>query len=439
MMKKRTFHILYIFLVLLLPFICRAQQPLNLKQAIDIALKNSLSIEIGKNYVQIAGINNNYGIAGGLPFVSGSVSDVEQTVSLDQKYANPANNKTSSNVGSNNFAASITGSVLITNGERVVTAKKRFGRIEMQTKDQLNSRIQSIVVNVMLRYYDIIRQESYAKTLQKAIDVSKQKLDIVKTQQSVGMANNADLFQAEVDLNTQTQLLQAQQLVIDQDKTDLLYQLTLNPDSTLNIADTAINIDGSIKLEDVLNSIPSHPDITAAQDQVLINQYIEKEITAQRYPSLSANTGYNYTRNQSAAGFSLLNLQQGPFVGISLGIPIFNGGIYKRQQQIAGMNITNAELQKDTLINSYTANTIKNWQAYTSNIQQLQQARQNYELSQKLVDLVLQRFQLRQATIVDVITAEQSFENAANLLINISYAAKAAEIQLRRYENKVRY
>jgi len=50
----------------------------------------------------------------------------------------------------------------------------------------------------------------------------RQRLEIVKQQQAVGLANDADLFQSQVDLNTQLQSLIAQQLVIDQDKTDLL-------------------------------------------------------------------------------------------------------------------------------------------------------------------------------------------------------------------------
>jgi outer membrane protein TolC len=98
-----------------------------------------------------------------------------------------------------------------------------------------------------------------------------------------------------------------------------------------------------------------------------------------------------------------------------------------------------ANLQKDTLVLNYTANAVKSFQAYNNNLQQLETAKQNYELSQKLLDLVTQRFQLRQATIVDVKNAQQSFENAGYLLVNISYAAKAAEIQLKRYANRLKY
>ncbi|HWB25911.1 MAG TPA: TolC family protein [Chitinophagaceae bacterium] len=447
-MKKHIQYLIYICAFFAAPLAAlKAQQPLTLHDAVTIAIKNSMSIDIGKNIVDIATIYNNYATAGGMPVINGTANETQQYVSASQKYTNSANDKSTHNVGSNGFSANITGSVLISNGQRVVTAKKRLGVIENQSKDQLTSRIQIVTINVMLRYYDIIRQESYAKVLQQSIEASRQKLAIVKTQQNAGLANNADLFQAQVDLNTQIQLLQAQQAVIAQDKTDLLYQLTLNTnpagDSTVMIADTSIAIDNTLNLDNILNSVPSHPDILAAQEQVEINQYLEKEAGAQRYPSLTANTGFNYTRNQATSGLSpfspILNLQHGPFVGLSLTVPIFNGGTYRRQQEVAGINVQNAMLQKDTLLNGYKSNVMKNWAVYTSSMQQLATAKENYETAQKLLDLVLQKFRLRQATIIDVITAQQSFENAANLLINVSFTGKVAEIQLKRYGNTLLY
>jgi len=83
------------------------------------------------------------------------------------------------------------------------------------------------------------------------------------------------------------------------------------------------------------------------------------------------------------------------------------------------------------------ASTIKNWQAYLNNQKQLETAKQNYDLSQKLLNLVLMRFQYKVATIVEVTLAQQSFESAGFQLVNISYAAKAAEIQLRRLANQL--
>jgi outer membrane protein TolC len=411
--------------------------PLTLPDAVQIALKNNLGIQLAKNNVTIAGIANDYGYAGGLPVVSATATDQEQATSLKQQYANPANNKSSNNAFSNSLSASVNSSMPLYNGGRIATAKKRLGTIETQTRQQLSSRALVLINNVMLKYYDIVRQQSYARTLQRSIDASQQRLDIVKAQQNVGVANNADLFQSQVDLNTQVQNLQAQQLVVDQGKTDLLTLLTLNPDSAISVEDTII-VDSSIQLGTILSAVQSaNPDVLAADEQITINKYIERETGALRYPSLYVNAGYNYNRTKNSEGFSLLNLNYGPYAGVSLNVPIFNGGIYKRQERIAGVNVKNAQLTRDTLVLNYTSNAVKNWQAYNNNLKQLQTAKANYDLSQKLLNLVLQRFQLRQATIVDVKNAQQSFENAGYILINVSFAAKSAEVQLRRYANQL--
>jgi outer membrane protein TolC len=171
-----------------------------------------------------------------------------------------------------------------------------------------------------------------------------------------------------------------------------------------------------------------------------VNQYIENQVSALRYPSLTVNGGYNYSRtnNSSASQYSpLFSLNYGPYVGVTLGIPIFNGNIYKKQQQVAGINIKNARAVRDTLVLGYTSAAVKSYQAYTSNLRQVATAQATYDLSRKLLDLVMQRFQLKQATIVDVKNAQQSFENAGFLLVNVSYAAKASEITLRRYANQL--
>lgn len=436
MNKSMNKWILYIA-VLFSPVALQAQQ-LTLHDAVETALRTNLGIQMAHNNVTAAGINNSYGVAGGLPLVSATGSDVEQVTSLKQEYANPANNKSSSNASSNNLSASLNASMLLYNGDKVRNAHRRLGLIESQNQEQLSSRALFLVYNVMLKYYDIIRQQSYARTLSASIDVSREKLDVVKAQQSAGVANNADLFQAQVDLNTQVQNLRAQQLVIEQAKTDLLTLLTLKPDSTITVSDT-IMVDRSLELSAVLNAIQSNPDINIADQQIAINAYIEKETAAQRYPSLSANAGYNFSHTKNAAGFSLLNQSYGPFAGVGVSIPIFNGSIYRKQQEIAGINVKNAQLQKDTLALNYTSNAVKNWQAYNNNLQQLETAKANYDLSGKLLDLVMQRFQLKQATIVEVKNAQDSFENAGYLLVNVSFSAKAAELRLKWYAHQLQY
>jgi outer membrane protein len=435
---KRLFLLNLLFVIKTLAF----SQQMRLPDAVSIALKNSLDIQVVRNNLNINEVSNSYGFAGGLPLVTASGSDNEQSVNIKQKISQKINGiDTSYNIirngaTSNQLTGGASGSIVLFNGLRIVSTKRALEEMEKQGQEYVNSQIQNVIASVMTSYYDIVRQQGYIKTIKQSIAVSSQKLDIVKAQQGVGLANNADLFQAQLELNNMIQARESQQLVIDQAKTNFLVLLTLKPDSLIEISDTIV-VDKSVALGDVINNLSTNPDVIAADEQIKINRFIEKQTAAQRYPTIRATAGYNYSRNQASAGQTLLNQQYGPLAGFNFVIPIYNGSIYKRQQKIAEINTRNSALQKDIIIRNYSSDAVKTFQAYSSSLIQLETAQKNFELAQKLIALVLQQFQLRQKTIVDLTVAQQTFETAAFTLTNLSYASKSSEIELKRLTGKL--
>ncbi len=411
-------------------------QNLTLNDAIGIALKNNLDIEVLKNNVQVAHINNDKSIAGALPTVTATINDNEQYTNVNQKLNTGVEIKRNG-AAANQLNSNITGSVLLYNGNRVKSTKKRLEQLELQSKQLLNAQVQNTIAGVMAGYYDVIRQQAYIRTIDQSIDVAERRLELVKVQQNVGLANNADLFQSQLDLNALLQTKQSQQLTVTQAKTDLLLLLNLRPDTLIAIQDTIL-VDKSLQMDDILRNANRNADVMAADNQIKIAEWAAKEVQAQRYPTLRANMGFNYNRNQQTAGQLLLNQSSGPFLGVGLTIPIYNGGIFKRQEQIAAINTKNAGLRKEILQRTLSNNVVKAYQTYTMNLQQLEEQKKNVELSKQLLDLTLQRYQLRQATIVEVRQAQQSFENIGYAFVNYSFAAKAAEIELLRLANNLK-
>jgi outer membrane protein len=415
-----------------------AQQKFTLQDAVNTALKNSYDIQLAKNNLEANTINNHIGIAGGLPTVSATANDNEQITNINQKFSDPSRNAQQTGVAANILTANVTGSFLLFNGYRVVATKSRLEQLQQQSASLLNAQIQSTIASVMTKYYDIVRQQSYLKTIAQSIEVSNQRLSILQTRRDVGLSNNADLYQAQLDVNALIQQQQAQQLVIDIAKTDLLNLMSVKSDSSIIINDSII-VNNNFSLDAIKTAIKTNPEVLAAEQQIRINALIEKETAAQRYPTVRANTGYNFNNNQTEGGFSRLNQSYGPFVGINIAIPIYNGSAFKRQQKIASINTKSAETQRDILLLNFEANAVRSYQSYTNTLQQLKTENDNYQLSLKLLDLVLQRFQLGQATIIDVKQAQQSFENEGYRLVNLSYAAKAAEISLQQIANKLTF
>ena len=406
---------------------------ITLDEAIAIALKNTYEIQIAKNNVEANTILNNYGIAGGLPVIAATLSNTEQVTDVNQKLNTGVEISRKGAVG-NNTQAGVSAGILLYNGNRVVSTKKRLAELQYQSVELLNSQIQNTIADVMTSYYDVVRQLSYVNTLITSIAASQQRLDILEVRKAAGMANNAVIFQAQIDLNTLNQTLQDQRMVAGIAKTELLRLLTLDVKSVLAIRDT-ITVDQDVQLNSILDRLTVNADVKAADHQVRINQLIVRETAAQRYPTIRLNTAYNYSRNQSGAGFTLLNQTNGPNAGISLAVPIYNGGIFKRQQKVAEINTTNARLQKDVILRDYSSDVVKMYETYRSSLQQLEIQKASYNLSKQLLDLTLQRFKLIQATIIDVREAQRSFEDAGYRMININYAAKAAEIELKRLGN----
>lgn len=426
--------ILLVFIVTISTQFGYSQNRLSLSDALSIALKNSYNIQLAKNNVEIATINNHLGIAGGLPTVNATVNDVENITTINQKFPDPSRDVTRSGVSSNNMNANITAGILLFNGFRVKAAQQRLDELQKMNQDMLNAQIQSTMASVITSYYDVVRQQNLLSTINKSIEVSQQRIDIINSRKEVGLANNADLYQAQIDLNALVQSKQAQQLIIDQGKTNLLSLIFVSPDSSVVISDTIV-VDEKINFSQLKALALKNPQVSAAEQQIKINELIERETAALRVPTLRATTGFNFSNTKSGAGFILENRSYGPFLGVNLAIPIYNGLINKKQQQVAEINTLNAKVQRDQFLLTIETGAVRTYQAYSNTLAQLKTAKENQVLSKQLLDLVMQRFQLGQATIVDVKLAQQSFENESYRLVNLAFTAKVAEVELKRLAN----
>ena len=421
---------IYIYIALFLPLLGVAQPTISLKSAIDTTLNNSFDIQIAGNNLEISKINNTLGVAGGLPSVNLNLSDNQSIINVNQEL-NTGVKIVKPSASGNTFNSTVTVGMVLFNGLKIRATKGRLGYLQQQGELQLNIQIQNSIADVMANYYDIIRQQEYLKIILSSLDVSQKKLDIVTERKNVGMANDADYLQALIDVNTAQQNLKSQQLMVEQAKTDLLQIMSKKEFFAFSVNDSIV-IDRSLQLNSITSFLSKNPQYLSAEQQIKINEQLVKEVSALRYPSLRFSIGYNVNRTKNSAGLTLLNQSYGPTAGLTMQIPIYNGNAYKVQKETAEFNLDNAKLQQESLLNTLTSDVVKTYQSYSSTLQQLDSQKNSNELSGKLIKLVLQRFQVNQATILDVKAAQASFENTGYQLINLKYAAKISEIELKR-------
>jgi outer membrane protein TolC len=415
----------------------KAQYVFTVQNAIDTALLNNFDIQIAKNNVEIARMNNTYGVAGGLPYISASAGDNGSLTTINQKYSDGTETNIE-NRNENAVNAGVSAGIVLFNGFRITATKERLSRLQDLSEIQLNQQVQSIIADIMVTYYDIIRQQNYLRIIENTLEVSQQKLDIVNVKNNVGMADAAEILQTQSDVNSAEQLLEIQKLVIEQNKADLLLLINAKAQNPFSVSDS-IWVDKSLQLDSILNYLFRNPQYLSADQQVLINEQLVKEVTSQRYPSVKLNAGYDFYHANSNNASLIMNQNYGPTAGVSLQVPIFNGNIYKTQSDVAKIRVNNSKLEKESLLNSLTTQATKLYRTYSITLQQIESQKDNFEMNKKLLEVVMQKFNLGQATILDVKAAQTSYENAAYLLVNLLYSAKVAEIELKQLTYSLQY
>ena len=436
-MQKNSFIVLLLVLLFSQEKIA-AQNNLSLKEAVTIAIQNSYDIKLVENNLSIAQNNNNYGVAGGLPTVTANGTNNNTLTTINQTFPDASRNTTRSGVDGSTLNGGLTATMILFNGYRIAATKDRLESIQKQTEAVLQTQMLNTSSTVMQQYYNVIRQLAFLKTIEKSIEASEQRVAIVKTRQELGVANQADLLQSSLDLNALLQAKQNQLLVLDQVKADLYNTMVLPANSNYIFTDS-IQVDQKMILSDVESKMKAHPLLQSAQQLINVNQFLEKETKALMYPTLRANTGFNYNSNKSAAGFILLNESYGPFLGFNLSIPIYAGTSNKRAYKNAQINTVSAKIQYDNTAQSLATELFKTYQNYQNSIKQTPTEIQNYEMSDALLTLVMDRFKLGEATIVDVKQAQQSFETAGFRLTSLKFSAKIAEIELKRMSNQLNF
>jgi outer membrane protein TolC len=403
---------------------------LTLRDALQTALKNSLDIQIGQNNVEVQSLQNTLGFAGGLPTV-GLTATNNVVINNTRQQFNVGDPRQATGARSTQYAVGLAGNYLLYNGGYVVANRKRLGELQQISELQLNSTVQNILADASLKYYAVVQQQRYIRTLEASVEVSRQKLRLIDARQAVGLANNADRFQAQLDLNAQLQTQQQQALAAQQAKADLLRALTLDLATPIAVEDT-IPVDRSLRWADLETALQRNPDLLAADRQVRVNELLTRLAQANRYPALSLNAGTNYNRAQNAVGNTLFNQSYGPYGGLGLTLPLYTGGVNKRLVDVARVNTKTAEAQRTIVQQNNLVNARKAWLAYEQTLTLVDTAEQNYTTARRLLKLIQMRLDAGIATLVDVRIAQQSFEDAGYRLVTYRYNAKSAEITLRQ-------
>lgn len=433
-------------LLLLLCTGLMAQQPLQLKDALEYSLKASQAARKARLEME----SGNYKIdevrARALPTVTANgtlnYNPILQLTALPGELAGQPgqtllvafgqkwNSGASVSLSQNLFDKSVF------TGLKAAKSTQEYYQINAQLTDE------QLIEQVATAYYQVLVQRHKTGVLDSTIANTTRVQSIIKGQYANGLARQIDVDRIAVSLsNLQTQRQQLSNAV-----TQLENQLKFAMGMSIQTAISLPPVDFSnIQLQAVpgIDSLDmsGRTEFRLLKQQETLLQYQKESYKAENFPTLSLNGNYGYqglgnkfpwSKSQGVNWFDYAS------VGLSLRIPIFNGFATRARVRQADVEIR--KLREDVAQTNLSLNLqYENAKTQIRNsLIILNNQEDNVALAQKVFDNTKNNYNNGLAPLTDLLDAETSLTEANNNHSAALLDYKLAEIQLIKAQGKLK-
>lgn len=407
-----------------------AQSQLSLEDAIKIGLQNNYKVQISKQQLEIARLNQQIGVTERFPSVS---FDVGQ----NNLYSN--NNSPINFVkgvfGDNSLNADFNTNYTIYNGNQRTIKKTQLNYLSKENEQLLKNTKASVIKDVIESYYKTIIEREKSQVLKETKSLSKLRLNDTKLQLSLGKASNFEVLRAENSfLIDSSSYLQQENL----------YQAALSKLNLVLGSDKSKNYVLTDKLDvnkDELNFEVLRSKMFSQNNEILAKQvvsYLNKTkidlVRSQRNPNIGLNSrlGKSYSMTRFEGNTPIKGNISNFTIGLRASIPIYNGGEIKRSINEAIIQNKIGELQLGELKQELS---IELTNAFSSYQNQLKAVKLNQQLVKNLANslqLVKGRLESGFSNALEYRTIQLEYVQSNFNYLESMYSLKSYEITIRK-------
>lgn len=426
-----------IFLPVLLLITCSApaQRIVSLEEAIATALQNNYNILLAKNDSMAAALDYSYKNAGFLPRLNGNLGTAWNNNAQKQILAD-GSKRESKGLKSNNITAQLALNWTLFDGMKMFATRDKLEEFVKLGELGIKNQLINTVASVITTYYNIVRQKQQLKAVEEQMSLSQERVKLAQYKLDIGVGTKPDVLQGKLDLNAQKAAQLLQQNLIAKLKEELNQLMNIQQSTLYEVSDS-IPINTKLSLGDIQSNVESNnPALLIAKKNIDIAGLTLKERKAERLPTLTFNSAYNFNRTNNQAvinSFStLFNRSKGFNYGLTATVPIFNNFNNKRQIRQAEMDIQYQRIVYDNQKSLINLSVINAWSDYEQQKRALALEEENIILAKENVSILFQVYKLNSTTLIQLKEAEKSLGDAYNRLIAARYSTKLAETELLR-------
>lgn len=404
---------------------------LTYEKAAQTALENNLGIKMVKNETIVAHNTNTVGNAGMLPDVVFNANGSYANNTTNQDYANGLQ-VNRSGVVSNGINSGILLSWTVFDGMSMFAAKDRLSANEEISTIRLKQQVENTLVELSQAYYDLVRQKQQINAIKENIKVYEERLRIEQMRLDIGKSAKTGVLLAKVDLNEQKAMLITAETNYKNAQVQLNQLMFMPVENEFEVSDE-INFTYSPGYDELKTGfVKKNNAVLMAEKNVGLSMYMKREIEGMRYPRVTLNTSYNFTRSTNQAGFVLLNQNLGFNAGFNVSWTLFSG--FKTQTLVknAKIYIENSQYALEDVKRKTEMALLQAWRKFESAKKVLVLEEENYTFAKENMDISLERFKLGNMTTIEFKETQTSLQAVELRLFNARYEAKVAETELMR-------
>lgn len=415
--------------------VSKAQQPLTLEEAVANSLANNYDIRLSRNDSSLAATDYAFSTYAFYPKLN-ATGGISYNKNNQKQVLADGSKRETNGIKTNATSASLNLNWTLFDGLKMFITRRRLGELVDLGELEIKNQVVNSVADVMKTYFDISRQEQQLRAVEEQMQLSSERLKLAQYKFDVGTGTKSDVLQAQVDYNAQKsqQLTDLTAILKLKEQLNNLLGRPVSVDFT--VLDT-IPLNTGLTLDSIQASLTTtNPQLLVAQKNIDIAGLALEERRAERYPTLSFNSAYNFNRTNNNSVINpfqpLFNQNHGFNYGLTANIPLFNGYITRRNMRAATLDKEYQQLlYKKSLaqINTSVSSAYRDYSLYR---QTLSLEEDNIKLVRENLFIAQERYRLGVTTFLEMRTAEQSLADALNRLIQARYNTKIAEIELLR-------
>ena len=409
-----------------------AQKLITEQDAVGIALKYNYDILIARNNASGDSVNNTAGNAGMLPTIDINGSESYSAANkIHQKFSD-GTSLSSNNTNSNSVDASIGLNWTLFDGGKMFVTKRKLNEIQALGEIQFRDRVLQTEYDVILAYYDVVRQKQELASINEVITYNLERVKISQTAYDAGLSPKTNLLQAKIDLNVYQENAINQQTIIIASKRTLNQLLGRNPDIQFDVLDSIPINDLVDKMELAQKLDSSNTSILAYKKQVDVSKLALKEMNTLLFPKINFNAGYGLFQSNTPQSNPVMSRSVGPSFGGTISIPIYQAGNASRQIRTARIQVSSDEYNLESIrlqMNQQLQNALTQFE---NQMNLLRIEKDNAILAKENLEISIQRLRFGETTSLEVSLAEGSFVDSLTRLISFEYNLKVAETKLKQ-------